>query len=296
MWPHGLQPARLLCPWDSLGKSTEVDCNAILQGIFPTQGSNRSPALQADPLPLSHEGSPRSECDSSNVKHTNLTSWNSMCFLLQNPRPARVGNRNAYTSLDSVLPAHLQGWRLCRARWLKDNSFKHILSRILLKTLHYVLTKNQGAPRPWSCPLRVLGAFPPRHHPPAAPGNLKNLTCLSSSPSLAYQNLYAKPFQLSRITVQYTVQQCAPSCPILQPMDCSPPGSSVHGIFQARILEWVAISSSRGSSQSRDYINNLRYADDTTLMAESEEELKSPLMKVKEESGKSRLKTQHPQN
>ena len=32
------------------------------------------------------------------------------------------------------------------------------------------------------------------------------------------------------------------------PMDCSPPGSSVHGIFQAKILEWVAISSSRGSS------------------------------------------------
>ena len=36
------------------------------------------------------------------------------------------------------------------------------------------------------------------------------------------------------------------------PMDCSPPGSSVHGIFQARILEWVAISFSRGSSQPRD--------------------------------------------
>ena len=36
------------------------------------------------------------------------------------------------------------------------------------------------------------------------------------------------------------------------PMDCSPPGSSVHGISQARILEWVAISSSRGSSQPRD--------------------------------------------
>ena len=32
------------------------------------------------------------------------------------------------------------------------------------------------------------------------------------------------------------------------PMDCSSPGSTVHGIFQARILEWVAISSSRGSS------------------------------------------------
>ena len=40
-------------------------------------------------------------------------------------------------------------------------------------------------------------------------------------------------------------------------------------------------------------INNLRYADDTTLMAESEEELKSLLMKVKEERGKSWLKAQH---
>ena len=35
-------------------------------------------------------------------------------------------------------------------------------------------------------------------------------------------------------------------------MDCSPPGSSVHGIFHARILEWGAISSSRGSSRPRD--------------------------------------------
>ena len=35
------------------------------------------------------------------------------------------------------------------------------------------------------------------------------------------------------------------------PMDCSLPGSSVHGIFQAIVLEWIAISFSRGSSQSR---------------------------------------------
>ena len=43
-------------------------------------------------------------------------------------------------------------------------------------------------------------------------------------------------------------------------------------------------------------VNHLRYADDTTLMEESEEELKSLLMKVKEESGKSWLKTQHSEN
>ena len=46
----------------------------------------------------------------------------------------------------------------------------------------------------------------------------------------------------------------AQSCPTLcDPLDCSLPGSSVHGIFQGRILEWVAISSSRGSSQPRDW-------------------------------------------
>ena len=39
---------------------------------------------------------------------------------------------------------------------------------------------------------------------------------------------------------------------LCDPMDCSPPGSSLHGIFQARILEWVAVSSCRGSSWPRD--------------------------------------------
>ena len=37
---HGLQPCRLLCPRDSLGKNTERSCHALLQGIFPTQGLN----------------------------------------------------------------------------------------------------------------------------------------------------------------------------------------------------------------------------------------------------------------
>jgi len=51
-----------------------------------------------------------------------------------------------------------------------------------------------------------------------------------------------------------------------------------------------------GIKTARINSNNLRYADDTTFMAESEEELKSLLMKVKEESGKSWLKTQHSKN
>ena len=49
------------------------------------------------------------------------------------------------------------------------------------------------------------------------------------------------------------LQQCL-TC---DPMDCSPPGSSVHGLCQARILEWVAMPSSRGSSQARDRTRSL---------------------------------------
>ena len=50
-------------------------------------------------------------------------------------------------------------------------------------------------------------------------------------------------------------------------MDCSPPGSSVHGILQARILEWVAMPSFRGSSQPRDRTQVSCIAD--TLLYES---------------------------
>ena len=54
-------------------------------------------------------------------------------------------------------------------------------------------------------------------------------------------------------TPKWSESDVAQSCLTLcYPVDCSPPGSSVHGIFQTRILEWVAISFSRGSSQPRD--------------------------------------------
>ena len=53
--------------------------------------------------------------------------------------------------------------------------------------------------------------------------------------------------------VSYGLCSVTQSCPTLcDPMDCSPPGSSVHGIVPARILEWVAMPFSRASSQPRD--------------------------------------------
>ena len=54
-----------------------------------------------------------------------------------------------------------------------------------------------------------------------------------------------------RVRAAHSVtQSCLTLC---NPIDCSPPGSSFHGIFQAGIPEWVAISYSRGSSQPRDW-------------------------------------------
>ena len=59
--PHGLQPSRLLCPWDSPGKNTGVGCYAFLQRVFPTQGSNPGlPYCRWILYHLSQQGSPLS--------------------------------------------------------------------------------------------------------------------------------------------------------------------------------------------------------------------------------------------
>ena len=74
-----------------------------------------------------------------------------------------------------------------------------------------------------------------------------------------YMHRYIRSWTFVRLVCQFTwwyssdYSEVVQSCPALcEPMDCSLPSSSVHRIFQARILEWVAISFSRGSSQHRD--------------------------------------------
>ena len=62
LWPHGLLPTRLFCPWDFPGKNTDTGDHFLLQGIFPIQGLN--PCLlhfrhwQADSLPVAPPGKP----------------------------------------------------------------------------------------------------------------------------------------------------------------------------------------------------------------------------------------------
>ena len=74
--------------------------------------------------------------------------------------------------------------------------------------------------------------------PPAPAGRL--FTTVSPGKPYTYTYLHAK-----------SLQSCLTLC---EPMNCSPPGSYVHGILQPRTLEWVAMPSSRESSQLRDQI------------------------------------------
>ena len=61
---------------------------------------------------------------------------------------------------------------------------------------------------------------------------------------------YSNNTYVTNCTCVYTITQLCPT--LREPMVCSPPISSIHGIFEARILEWVAVSFSRRSSSPRD--------------------------------------------
>ena len=110
----------------------------------------------------------------------------------------------------------------------------------------------------WSClcpglqPSRPAAPELSLHHPsPSSPLWLRT----SSRRRPEHQHQPCPPF-LSYLPKKDPSCVCPlliQSCPtVCEPMDGSPPGSSVHGILQAKILEWVAMPSSRGSSRPRD--------------------------------------------
>ena len=83
-------------------------------------------------------------------------------------------------------------------------------------------------------------------------------------------SLYQKFVSVTFFETFHIISVCmlvAQSCPTLcDPMDCSPPASSVHGIFQARVLEWVAVSSSRGSFPTQGSNPLLHWLVDSLLL------------------------------
>ena len=99
---------------------------------------------------------------------------------------------------------------------------------------------------PWMIHFQVLDKSPlsdPGRGPPSCSNSISNM--------LMTQGVYIIISTI--LNINEWVSEVTQSCPALcNPMDCSIPGSFVHGIFQARVLKWVAISFSRGSSWPRD--------------------------------------------
>ena len=110
-------------------------------------------------------------------------------------------------------------------------------------------------------------------------GNIRPLTCL-------LRNLYAGQEATVRTghgrTDWFQIGKGVPQGCILSPC--------LFNLYAEYIMRNTGLEAQAGIKIARRNINNLRYADDTTFMPESEEELKSLLMKVKEESGKFGLK------
>ena len=126
LWPHGLEPARLFCPWDSPDKDTGVGCHSLLQGIFLMQGSNLGllPCRQLL-YHLSHQGSPPAPGAWGYTWSTELTN-----------------HRAAYCRLKCVFPKFIR-WSL-NPRCLEIRLYWQILP--IIKEVIIVKRNLMGGP------------------------------------------------------------------------------------------------------------------------------------------------------
>ena len=119
----------------------------------------------------------------------------------------------------------------------------HLRVHMLQQNIPQAATKSQGSHKTNNCKIPRKTR---KHRLTRVSPNGKGCYCNTLSSFL--KQVLAGRGRVSSV-VLLVAQSCLTLC---DRMDCSPPGSSVHGILQARILEWVAISFCRGSSRSRD--------------------------------------------
>ena len=231
--PHRWQPTRLPRPWDSPGKNTGVDCHFLLQHNI---------SFSSNPWEA----------------YKGLLSTQVYCkfqlSLLLNKRECLCiyGEPNlalALRRIDHIFTFfHKLSTRCLYVSLRKGNKREKDLEVLCVENWHW-----------WSQRQKCWGIFP------------QKLITWGLSPS---NRVYLKSHM--RVTLRCLLWEgnsqvgyvvsisvfvcvCMGPCLITQPcptpcnpMDCSPPVSSVHGISQARILKWVAISYSKGSSRPRD--------------------------------------------
>ena len=114
LWPHGLWPTRLLCPWDSPGKNTGAGCHFLLQGIFPTHGPNLGLLhCRQNLYCLSHWGSP---CSNRVVINWHVPCSKSTYFFLPSLHPMDSYPFICLVIMDSL--NYLSECTLCKlAKW-----------------------------------------------------------------------------------------------------------------------------------------------------------------------------------
>ena len=115
---------------------------------------------------------------------------------------------------------------------------------------------------PWVGTIPWSRKWQPTPAPVFLPGKFQGQRNLANPSAWGHRDSDTiEQLSTQKAKAQLLVSEVAQSCLTLcDPGDCTPPGSSIHGILQARTLEWVAISFSRGSSRSRDQTQVSRIA------------------------------------
>ena len=213
-WPHGLQPTRLLCPWNSSGKNTGEGCHSLFQGIFLTQRLNLGFLHCRQILyHLSHQGRPPKYAPLS-MELSRQEYWNGLY----------------YSFLQGILLSQRLNPGLLHCRQiLYCLSLQGIILRFFLKVLFekLIYIGLDG--------LDVCNRY--------------YSTCMQCARGSEKWNYWSKYMCVHNFDSE-SHSVVSNSC---DPMDSATPWT-LHGILQARILEWVAFPFSRGSSQPGDRI------------------------------------------
>ena len=157
LWPHGLQPTRLLCPWNSAGKNSGTGWHSLLHGIFPTQGSN--PCLlsllhrQAGSLPLARPGKP-----STSIPHFKHSPAKPRICQDRDYKICLMGiNTSADSPVSGVCSGH---WAPLRVPTIQDRGLQPVLSWVVSSALSAQESTPRHGPQSKAAALPKLTALP----------------------------------------------------------------------------------------------------------------------------------------
>ena len=218
--PHGLPPSWLLCPQNSPGKNTGVGCHVLLQGIFHMAGRLFTVWIAREDLfTMLHvktwsseqwQQTPRATEKWGLAQETKKqTDWRN-----QRAHPLRVQNHKEKRKSSMQYYEKTQNFK--EELWTgvaKVGNCCCQVSSVVSDSVRRQSRQPSRLPRPWDSPGKNTGV-----------GCHLLLQCM-------------------KVKSESEVVQLCPT--LHDPMDCSPPASSVHRIFQARVLEWGATAFSK---------------------------------------------------